>query len=200
MPRPDSDGPFRSVTARKPPGLSRVINFRNARLRSAGGTCIQTALSRMKSKDTPRRKVCSRPGSRSEIQRMRGSGWRPLPSARMAVEGSTATTSWPCAASQAASRPVPAPTSRMSPGRSRSMLSSQSWIWSNVTRSYWVATVEALGSYQIIDGGSDKAFQLASLTAGRDRPHISTDQKSADIVPLFRQTRTSLGSRLWRRP
>ena len=56
-----------------------VISFRKARLRSAGRTCIQTALSRMKSKDNPRRKVCSRPGSRSEIQRMRGSGWRRLP-------------------------------------------------------------------------------------------------------------------------
>lgn len=49
---------------------------------------------------------------------MRGSGWRSCPSARMAAEGSTATTSWPCAVSQAASRPVPAPTSRTRPGLS----------------------------------------------------------------------------------
>ena len=171
----------------KPPGLSRVINFRNARPRSVGGTCIQTALSRMKSKHTPRRKVWSRPGSRSGIQRMRGSGWRLPPSARMAAEGSTATTSWPCAASQAASRPVPAPTSRMTPGRSGSMLISQSWIWSKVTLSYWLATVEALCSYQIIDVGSDNLFNSPVQLAYGLAVHPSAEFKSANIMPLLRQ-------------
>jgi hypothetical protein len=41
------------------------------------------------------------------------------PSARIAAEGSTATTSWPSRASQTASRPVPAPTSRISAGGGR---------------------------------------------------------------------------------
>jgi hypothetical protein len=198
MPRSDSDGPFRSVMARKPPGFSRVTSFLKARLRSVGATCIQTALSRIKSKDNPRRKVCSRPGSRSGIQRMRGSGWRACPSTRMAAEGSTATTSWPCAASQAASRPVPAPISRTSPGRSGIALISQSCTCSNRTLSYRAATIEAFSSYHAIDAGSDKVPKLASLNAKWNWHHVRRIKNRLTLCPAVRQIPTVLDQALRR--
>ena len=72
--RPGSDGPWRSVIARQPPGFSSVTNFRNARVRSVGATCIQTALSKITSNARPRRKTFSRPGKPSAIQRIAGTG------------------------------------------------------------------------------------------------------------------------------
>jgi len=51
--RSRSDGPSRRLSRRTPPGLSRVTSLRNARGRTAGGTCIHTALSRIRSKGRP---------------------------------------------------------------------------------------------------------------------------------------------------
>jgi hypothetical protein len=56
----------------QPPGLRRVTRLRKARVRSVGGTCIHTALSNIRSKDSPRRRTRSRRGSESVIHRIEG--------------------------------------------------------------------------------------------------------------------------------
>ena len=96
-----------------PPGLMTETSLRKARARKLGGTCIHTALSQMRSKVSFERSTLSRVGRASSIQRMSGDSWRSFPAARNSADGSTATTRCPFAANHAASRPLPAPTSRM---------------------------------------------------------------------------------------
>ena len=66
----------------------------------------------LSSKVSPVLKVCWRAGSESEIQRTETPLRRAWALVRISEEGSTATTSYPSVDSQAASRPLPAPTSR----------------------------------------------------------------------------------------
>ena len=77
----------------RPPGLSRLTSFRNARARSDGATCIQTALSRITSNAKPVLTVCRRTGNESASHRIAGSAWRSRAIVRMRGDGSTATTS-----------------------------------------------------------------------------------------------------------
>ena len=70
MPRLGSPGPSRRVMASRPPGRSRQTSLRKARGRSAGRTCIQTALSRIASADSPVRMTPAMSGRRSSSQRI----------------------------------------------------------------------------------------------------------------------------------
>ena len=88
-------GPWRRVSTSRPPGFRRVTSLRKARCRSAGTTCIHTALSQTRSNIRPRRCTASRPGRRSLSQRIGACGCRCWPSRRIPSAGSTATTSQP---------------------------------------------------------------------------------------------------------
>ena len=119
-----------------PPGLITETSFRKARARVLGGTCIHTALSQTRSKVSFERSTLSSAGSVSSIHRMSGDPWRSFPAARISTDGSTATTWCPFAANQAASRPLPAPTSRTQPADSGTKSSTGAWTSSNGRRSY----------------------------------------------------------------
>ncbi len=69
------------------------MSLRNARTRSEGATCIQTALASMRSKARPVWTVCLSPGRESASHCMEGSSWRSRAMVRKRGEGSTATTS-----------------------------------------------------------------------------------------------------------
>ena len=68
-------------------------SFRNARGRSAGGTCCQTALKDTTSAAMPEREIVVSAGRLSESHRILGEWCSRSASARMPDEGSTAMTS-----------------------------------------------------------------------------------------------------------
>ena len=100
------------------PGLITETSLRKARARTLRGMCIHTALTQTRSKVSFERSTFSSAGRVSSIHRMSDDRWRSCPAARNSADGSTATTLCPFAANHAASRPVPAPTSRMQPAES----------------------------------------------------------------------------------
>ncbi len=68
MGRPGAGGPWRRLIIMQPPGLSTETRLRNARVRSAPCTCIQTALSHARSNEGLERSTFSSAGNRSSIQ------------------------------------------------------------------------------------------------------------------------------------
>ena len=150
MARVASAGPWRRLRAMTPPGLSRLTSFRKARPRSDGAMCIQTALSRITSNAKPVLRVRRRAGNESASHRIAGSVWRSRAIVRMRGEGSTATTSYPRDESHAASRPLPAPTSRAAAGAAGSRSASHPCSRSGGTPSYRAEAASALASYQAI--------------------------------------------------
>ena len=116
--RSSGGGPRRRLNIMLAPGLITETSLRKARARTLRGTCIHTALTQTRSKVSFDRSTISSAGRVSFTHRMSGDWWRSCPAARNCADGSTATTLCPFAANQAASRPVPAPTSRMQPAHS----------------------------------------------------------------------------------
>ena len=90
----------------------------------------------------------SSPGSESFIQHTEAEGWSVQAISRIALEGSTANTSKPLLANQAASRPVPDPTSSTRAGGSGSRSVIQSCRESGLTDSYFGVTALACLLYQ----------------------------------------------------
>ena len=129
------EGPLRRLIARSPPDFTSLASLRKARSRWVGRTCCQTALSRTRSKLIPNWPVWFSSGSWSSSQRTRGSGWRCCASDRIALDGSTATTSCPRVANHAASRPDPALTSSTVPGASPRSPDSQPYSFAGSTSS-----------------------------------------------------------------
>ena len=119
-----------------PPGLIRETSLRKDRRRAFGGTCVHTPLSHTKSNVSFERTALDSAGSSSFIHLIEDDPWRAFPTARSCRDGSTATTLCPFRANHAASRPLPAPTSRTQAGDCGSHLSTGACTFSNETPSY----------------------------------------------------------------
>jgi len=138
-----------------PPGLSNATSLRNARGHWLGRTCCHTALSHSTSNCSPSPEATARSGSWSSSQQIRETGWRRVPALRNLRQGSSAITSRPHVASQAASRPVPAPRSRTSPGKRR---------W-RLAEGHASSPMQLLGIERLISRGNSRDMPIIPAAA-----------------------------------
>src|SRR5262245_48955828 len=114
---------------------------------------------------------------------MPAEGCSRCPSFRMAADGSTATTSNPRDASQAASRPVPPPTSSTRAGASGRRSNIQAWTSAATTDSYRWTTSAAFRSYHAIalDIGGEYAVHLVGVEHKEATPASRVEQRVARL-------------------
>jgi hypothetical protein len=116
MRRPGGIGPCRSDIITMPPLRTNAATVGIATSRCASSRCIRTAVSMTRSNSSPRARTAVKCGRLSSSHSIVGDGCSSIAPGRSSPVGSTATTECPRATSPAASRPVPAPISRVRRG------------------------------------------------------------------------------------
>lgn len=147
--RPSGTGPWRRLTKNRPSGISKAATLAIACPRSSASRCIHTAVAKTAS-NRPGHWRSARVGRTSSTHSIALPAWIHCPCTRSSAVGSTATTLCPRAANAAASRPVPAPISRIRACPAGTRLSTSRWTSPKVTSSYCTASTSAARAYPAV--------------------------------------------------